>query len=84
MGIIAWIVLGLIAGILAKLIMPGKDPGGMIVTIIIGIAGAFIGGFVSSFLGFGAVTGLDLRSILVAVGGAILLLLIYRLVKKEK
>ena len=50
MGIVAWIVLGLIAGILAKLIMPGKDPGGMIVTIIIGIAGAFIGGFSLTWL----------------------------------
>ena len=45
MGIISWIVFGLIAGILAKLIMPGKDPGGMIVTILIGIAGAMIGGY---------------------------------------
>ena len=83
MGILSWIVLGLIAGVLAKLIMPGKDPGGMIITIIIGIAGAFIGGFVSSLLGFGSVTGFDFRSILVSVIGAILLLLVYRLIRKD-
>ncbi|MBW1852631.1 MAG: GlsB/YeaQ/YmgE family stress response membrane protein [Deltaproteobacteria bacterium] len=84
MGILSWVVLGLIAGVLAKLIMPGKDPGGMIITIAIGIAGAFVGGFVSSLLGFGSVTGFDFRSIVVAVAGAILLLLGYRLIKKEK
>jgi len=84
MGILSWVVLGLIAGLLAKLIMPGKDPGGMIITIAIGIAGAFVGGFVSSLLGFGSVTGFDFRSIIVAVAGAILLLLVYRLIKKEK
>lgn len=83
MGILSWIVLGLIAGVLAKLIMPGKDPGGMIITIIIGIAGAFIGGFVSSLLGFGSVTGFDFRSVLISVIGAILLLLVYRLIKKD-
>ncbi|MBW2144464.1 MAG: GlsB/YeaQ/YmgE family stress response membrane protein, partial [Deltaproteobacteria bacterium] len=58
--------------------------GGMIITIAIGIAGAFVGGFVSSLLGFGSVTGFDFRSIVVAVAGAILLLLGYRLIKKEK
>ncbi len=51
MGIIAWIVLGLIAGVLAKIIMPGRDPGGIIVTILIGIAGALVGGFVFSLFG---------------------------------
>ena len=84
MGILSWVVLGLIVGILAKLIMPGKDPGGMIITIIIGIAGAFVGGFVSSLIGFGSVTGFDFRSILIAVAGAILLLWIYRMIKKEQ
>ena len=83
MGILSWVVLGLIAGLLAKLIMPGKDPGGIFITIAIGIAGAFVGGFVSSLLGFGSVTGFDFRSIVVAVAGAILLLLGYRLIKKE-
>ena len=58
MSIIAWIVLGLIAGVLAKFIMPGRDPGGIIVTILIGIAGALVGGFISTKLGYGAVDGL--------------------------
>ena len=82
MGLFVWLILGLIAGIIAKLIMPGKDPGGFIITIILGIAGALIGGFISSKLGFGSVTGFDLRSLMIAVGGAIILLGIYRLVKK--
>lgn len=78
MGIIAWIVFGLIAGIVAKLIMPGKDPGGMVVTILIGIAGALLGGTISSILGFGDVTGFNLGSFVVAIGGALLLLIGYR------
>ncbi len=82
MGIITWLVLGLVVGAIAKLIMPGKDPGGFVITIILGIAGAFVGGFVASRLGFGSVTGFDIRSLLVAVGGAVLLLVIYRVVKK--
>jgi uncharacterized membrane protein YeaQ/YmgE (transglycosylase-associated protein family) len=82
MGILVWVVLGLVVGIIAKLIMPGKDPGGFIITIILGIAGAFVGGFIATRLGFGSVTGFDLRSLLIAVGGAIILLVIYRFVKK--
>ncbi|MFO8239606.1 MAG: GlsB/YeaQ/YmgE family stress response membrane protein [Dissulfuribacterales bacterium] len=82
MGILSWIVIGLIAGALAKFIMPGKDPGGIFITILIGIAGAFVGGFVGSFLGFGPVTGFNAGSLIVAVGGAVLLLFLYRLVKK--
>jgi uncharacterized membrane protein YeaQ/YmgE (transglycosylase-associated protein family) len=60
MGIIAWIVVGLIAGALGKLIMPGDDPGGFIVTILLGIVGAFIGGFVTNLLGFGGMTGFNI------------------------
>ena len=82
MGIISWIILGLIVGILAKLIMPGKDPGGFIITILIGIAGAFIGGYVSSLVGFGSFTGFNIKSIIIATGGAILLLVGYRLLKR--
>ena len=83
MGILSWIVMGLIAGVLAKFIMPGKDPGGIIVTILIGIAGAFVGGFISSkFLGYGTVSGLNLYSLLIAVGGALVLLVLYRVIKK--
>lgn len=81
MGIISWIVFGLIAGILAKLIMPGKDPGGMIITILIGIAGAMVGGFISTFLGYSDVSGFDLRSMGLAIGGALILLFGYRKLK---
>jgi len=83
MGIIAWIVFGLIAGAIAKLIMPGDDPGGFIVTIIIGILGAVVGGFIATALGFGAVSGFNIGSFLVAVLGAILLLWLYRVVKSR-
>lgn len=83
MGILSWIVLGLIAGALAKFIMPGDDPGGIIVTIVIGIVGAVVGGFIASALGFGAVTGFNFGSIAVAVLGAIVLLTGYRMMKKS-
>ncbi|HSB68978.1 MAG TPA: GlsB/YeaQ/YmgE family stress response membrane protein [Candidatus Methylomirabilis sp.] len=81
MGILSWIVMGLIVGALAKFIMPGKDPGGIIITILIGIAGAFVGGYVGSFLGVGTVTGFNTGSIMLAIGGALLLLILYRVVK---
>jgi uncharacterized membrane protein YeaQ/YmgE (transglycosylase-associated protein family) len=80
MSIIAWIVLGLIAGALAKFLMPGRDPGGIFITIIIGIVGAIIGGFIGSALGFGDVTGVNLPSLLIAVLGSVILLIIYRMV----
>jgi uncharacterized membrane protein YeaQ/YmgE (transglycosylase-associated protein family) len=82
MGIFSWIVMGLIVGVLAKFIMPGRDPGGIVVTILIGIVGAFLGGYIGSTLGLGAVTGFNLASILLATGGAILLLILYRIIKK--
>jgi uncharacterized membrane protein YeaQ/YmgE (transglycosylase-associated protein family) len=82
MGIIAWIVLGLIAGLLAKFIMPGRDPGGCIITILLGIGGAVVGGFIGTQLGFGRITGLDLRSMAIAIGGAVLLLVVYRMMKR--
>lgn len=79
MGIIAWIVFGLIAGAIAKLIMPGSDPGGFIITILIGIAGAVIGGFLGGVLfGTAGVTGFNFRSFIVAILGALLLLFLYR------
>jgi uncharacterized membrane protein YeaQ/YmgE (transglycosylase-associated protein family) len=79
MGILALIVVGLIAGLLAKLVMPGDDPGGLILTALIGIAGAFVGGFVVDILGGAGVTGFNIWSILVATLGAVILLAIYRL-----
>ena len=80
MGILAWIVLGLIAGAIAKFLMPGRDPGGIFVTILIGIVGAVIGGFIGSSLGVGDVTGVNLWSIVLSVVGAIVLLIGYRMV----
>ena len=80
MGILLWIVFGLIAGVVAKFIMPGRDPGGIIVTILLGIVGAVVGGFLGTALGVGSVTGFDLRSLLIAIGGAMVVLVIYRLI----
>ena len=82
MGILSWIIFGLLAGALAKLIMPGKDPGGFILTTLIGIGGALVGGFIGTQLGFGDVSGFDLRSMGIAIGGALVLLSGYRLLKK--
>lgn len=85
MGILSWIIFGLIAGAVAKLLMPGRDPGGFIWTIIIGIVGAFIGGFIASLLGFAEIEqGFNFRSFIFAVVGSIVLLLIYRMVKGKK
>jgi uncharacterized membrane protein YeaQ/YmgE (transglycosylase-associated protein family) len=82
MGIFSWIIMGLIVGVVAKVLMPGKDPEGFLITVLIGIGGAFVGGFIGSFLGFGTVSGFNVTSILLAVGGALLLLFLYRIIKK--
>lgn len=80
MSILSWIVVGLVAGILAKALMPGRDPGGCIVTMLIGIAGALVGGFlVGLFVGGDLITGFNIPTIVVATLGAIVLLLLYRL-----
>lgn len=84
MGIIAWIVFGLIAGVIAKLLMPGKDPGGFIITILLGIAGAVVGGLIASAFGFGGVTGFNFGSFIVAVLGAIILLVAYRMIRGRR
>ena len=84
MGIISWIILGLVAGALAKWILPGKDPGGIVLTILIGIVGAVIGGYIGTLIGFGEATGVNIRSIIIAVAGSIILLLIYRVVMRRK
>ena len=83
MGILSWLVLGLVVGVLAKFLMPGKDPGGFFVTILIGIAGAFVGGFIGSLLGLGDVTGFNLVSIGLATVGALVLLFVYRMFKSD-
>ena len=81
MGILAWIVLGLIAGAIAKALMPGKDPGGIIVTMLIGIVGAFIGGWLFSALGISSPFGGMGGTIFVAFIGAVVLLFILRLIR---
>lgn len=83
MGFLVWLGLGIVAGLLAKLVMPGRDPGGFIVTILLGIVGAMLGGFIGTRLGIGSVTGFNIESVLVATGGAILVLVIYRVVRKN-
>ena len=84
MGILSWIFLGLIAGAIAKFLVPGRDPGGIFVTIIIGIAGAILGGFIASVLGFGRVEAFNLGGIFIATLGAVLLLVIYHMLRKQK
>ena len=84
MGIIAWIVFGLLAGWVAKLVTPGRDPQGCIITMVIGVLGAVIGGFIGSWLGFGAVTGFNLKSFLIAVVGSVLLLALYHLIRRRR
>jgi len=77
-GIVILLVLGLIVGALAKFLMPGDDPGGIVVTSILGILGAMVGAWIASILQIGGITGLDWRSLVTAVGGAMVLLLAYR------
>ncbi|EDW9649968.1 GlsB/YeaQ/YmgE family stress response membrane protein [Salmonella enterica subsp. enterica] len=83
MGIIAWIVFGLIAGVIAKLLMPGRDGGGFILTCILGIVGAVVGGWLATMFGIGgSISGFNLHSFLVAVMGAIVVLVIFRLLRR--
>lgn len=79
MDILAWIVVGIIAGFLAKAIVPGEGPGGVLGDLVIGIVGALIGGWLFNSFGHTGVTGLNLWSILVAFVGGVVLLLIIRL-----
>ncbi|MBV8994655.1 MAG: GlsB/YeaQ/YmgE family stress response membrane protein [Pseudonocardiales bacterium] len=81
MGFLGWIVLGLVAGALAKLIMPGHDPGGILVTMLLGIVGAVVGGFLGSrFFGRGLETFWNLQTWIVAIIGSLILLGLYRLI----
>ncbi|HAR8976071.1 TPA: GlsB/YeaQ/YmgE family stress response membrane protein [Salmonella enterica] len=83
MGIIAWIIFGLIAGVIAKLLMPGRDGGGFILTCILGIVGAVVGGWLATMSGIGgSISGFNLHSFLVAVVGAIVVLVIFRLLRR--
>jgi uncharacterized membrane protein YeaQ/YmgE (transglycosylase-associated protein family) len=80
MSLLAWIVLGLLSGLIARALLPGRDPGGCVVTVVIGIVGALLGGWLSTFLGYGGLSGrLDWRNLVIAVLGSLVLLLIVRL-----
>ncbi|HEY4575590.1 MAG TPA: GlsB/YeaQ/YmgE family stress response membrane protein [Thermoanaerobaculia bacterium] len=78
MGILSWIIFGLIAGAIAKFLTPGRDPQGCIITMVIGIVGALLGGWIATLFHFGGISGFDFRSMVIAVIGAILLLLLWR------
>jgi uncharacterized membrane protein YeaQ/YmgE (transglycosylase-associated protein family) len=82
MGIIGWILLGIVGGVIAKALLPGNDPGGLIVTIIIGIVGALLGGFLARALGLGDPIDefFDVSTWLAAIIGSMILLVIYRAV----
>jgi uncharacterized membrane protein YeaQ/YmgE (transglycosylase-associated protein family) len=84
MGILLWAVFGLIAGAIARYVMPGKVPGGILMTIALGIVGAVVGGFIGAQMGFGDISGFDLRSMLLAVGGGVLVLFIYGLASQAR
>ena len=81
-----WILLGLVAGTLAKFLVPGRDPSGCIVTVLLGIAGAFVGGMIGTWLGWGRVSQgtFDLGSVAVATFGAIVVLLLGRLILRRR
>lgn len=86
MGILSWIIFGLIAGALAKMLMPGEGPTpqGCLVTMGLGILGSVIGGLIGTQLGLGTVDGFDIRSFALAIGGALVLLYLYRLSQQRK
>ncbi len=85
MTFLTWILLGLVAGAIAKLLMPGRDPQGCIITIVLGVVGALLGGWLATKLGWGgAVSGLNIPSLVTAVLGAILLLIIWRLIRGRR
>jgi len=79
MGILSWIAFGLLVGMFAKFVLPGRDPGGMTATSAVGIAGALFGGFLGTAVGFGAVTEFEFRSMMIAVFCAIGFLFVFRL-----
>lgn len=82
MGILSWILFGLVVGIIAKLLMPGRDPGGFIVTILLGIAGALLGGFIGRAMGFYGPN--EAAGWIVSILGAIVLLALYRMMVRRR
>lgn len=83
MGLGSWVLMGLLAGVVAKFMLPGKDPGGCILTVLIGVGGALLGGFLATYLGFGGLSGFDIRSFVIATLGAFVLLLLLRVLKRD-
>jgi uncharacterized membrane protein YeaQ/YmgE (transglycosylase-associated protein family) len=84
MSILGWIIVGLIAGALAKMVVPGEGPGGIIGDMIVGIVGAFIGGWLFTYFGHSATTGINLYSIGVAFVGSIILLFLLRAISGRR
>ena len=84
MGFLSWVVFGLIAGAIARYLMPGNAPGGVVATIMLGIIGAVVGGFLGTLIGFGDISGFDLRSMALAIGGGLVVLLLYGLATKGR
>ena len=84
MGVLSWIVFGLIAGAVAKMLMPGKDPGGWLVTMFLGVAGALVGGWIGKLIGFESNAHWGIGYFITAVSGSILLLMIYRFIQKNR
>jgi len=82
MGILAWILFGLVIGIIAKLLMPGRDPGGFIVTILLGIAGALLGGFIGRAMGFYGPN--ESAGWIISILGAVILLALYRMMARRR
>jgi uncharacterized membrane protein YeaQ/YmgE (transglycosylase-associated protein family) len=84
MSFLYWALFGLVAGVLAKLLLPGKQPGGVVVTAILGAIGAVLGGWIGTQAGFGTVESFDIKSMALAVGGSVLVLLGYTLLTKNQ
>lgn len=84
MGLLSWIVMGLCAGALARFLAPGDDAMGCVGTLVVGVIGAVLGGFLATLLGFGGFRGFDLYSLIVAILGAVVLLLVVRLFRQRR
>ncbi|HNI24480.1 MAG TPA: GlsB/YeaQ/YmgE family stress response membrane protein [Plasticicumulans sp.] len=83
MGFFSWILFGLIAGAIAKLIMPGRQGGGFILTVLLGVVGALVGGWMGTVMGFGTLSGFDLRSLGIAIAGALVVLFLFGLMRRS-
>lgn len=83
MGILYWVLFGLIAGAIAKRVMPGKQSAGWIMTILLGVAGAMLGGYLGTMFGIGSVDGFNISSFLIAIGGSMLVIFIYQGIKSK-